>query len=328
MAARSNSKMKPETKQRIISCVKEVLPTTTKTCIWILKITVGISFAMMLLKYFNILPYISDAVSPIFRHFGLPGSAALAYLSGYLINVYSAMAVMSTLALDARELTILCTMVLCSHSMILETAVLKKTGVSGTRMVIIRTLSALFLGWFLNLILPAGSGEVVTAAVAQEQLSFWLTLREWLWATFKLVLLITVIIYALNIVQRLLSEFGVMKMISKLLKPLMIFFGLPPRTAFLWIVANIIGLAYGAAAMLDEIARGKLERRDVMLINTHICIAHSNLEDLILLTAVGAIGWIMLLIRWAMSMVLVWELRLEFYIKDAIAKRKNRNFVV
>ncbi len=320
--------MKSWTKQKIISCIKEVLPTTTKTCIWILKITVGISFAMMLLKYFNILPYVSDAIGPVFRYFGLPGSAALAYLSGYFINVYSAMAVMSTLALDARELTILSTMVLCSHSMILETAVLKKTGVSGVRMIIVRTLSAIFLGWFLNLILPEGSGEVVTAAVAQEQFTFWLTLREWLWSTFKLVLLITVIIYILNIVQRLLYEFGVIAMISKFLKPLMLFFGLPPKTAFLWIVANIIGLAYGAAAMLDEIARDKLERRDVLLINTHISISHSNLEDLILLAALGAVGWIMLLIRWAMSMVLVWELRLEFYIKDAIAKRKNRNFVV
>ena len=238
------------------------------------------------------------------------------------------MAVMSTLALDARELTILCTMVLCSHSMILETAVLKKTGVSGLRMIIVRTLSALFLGWFLNILLPAGSGEVVTAAVAQEELTFWITLRDWLWATFKLVLLITVVIYTLNIIQRLLSEFGVMEVISKFLKPLMIFFGLPPKTAFLWIVANIIGLAYGAAAMLDEIARGQLKKREVLLINTHICISHSNLEDLILLTALGAIGWIMLLIRWAMSIVLVWELRLEFYIKDAIAKRKNRNFVI
>ena len=320
--------MKSWTKQKIISCIKEVLPTTTKTCIWILKITVGISFAMMLLKYFNILPYVSDAVGPVFRYFGLPGSAALAYLSGYFINVYSAMAVMSTLALDARELTILSTMVLCSHSMILETAVLKKTGVSGVRMIIVRTLSALFLGWFLNLILPEGSGEVVTAAVAREQLTFWLTLRDWLWSTFKLVLLITIIIYILNIVQRLLYEFGVIAMISKFLKPLMLFFGLPPKTAFLWIVANIIGLAYGAAAMLDEIARDKLERRDVLLINTHISISHSNLEDLILLAALGAVGWIMLLIRWAMSMVLVWELRLEFYIKDAIAKRKNRNFAV
>ena len=169
---------------------------------------------------------------------------------------------------------------------------------------------------------------VVTAAVAREQLTFWITLRDWLWSTFKLVLLITVIIYILNIVQRLLYEFGVIALISKFLKPLMLFFGLPPKTAFLWIVANIIGLAYGAAAMLDEIARGKLERREVLLINTHISIAHSNLEDLILLTALGAIGWIMLLIRWAMSIVLVWELRLEFYIKDAIAKRKNRNFAV
>lgn len=48
--------MKTETKERLIKCVKEVLPSTTKTCIWIIKITVAVSFAMMLLKYFQILP--------------------------------------------------------------------------------------------------------------------------------------------------------------------------------------------------------------------------------------------------------------------------------
>ena len=79
--------MKTETKQRIVACVKEVLPSTTNTCIWIIKITVAVSFAMMLLKYFDILPWISNAVSPVFRIFGLPGSAALAYVSGYFVNV-------------------------------------------------------------------------------------------------------------------------------------------------------------------------------------------------------------------------------------------------
>ena len=74
--------MKTETKQRIVACVKEVLPSTTKTCIWIIKITVAVSFAMMLLKYFDILPWISNAVSPVFRIFGVPGSAALADVSG------------------------------------------------------------------------------------------------------------------------------------------------------------------------------------------------------------------------------------------------------
>ena len=299
--------MKTETKQRIVACVKEVLPSTTKTCIWIIKITVAVSFAMMLLKYFDILPWISNAVSPVFRIFGLPGSAALAYVSGYFVNVYSCIAVMTTLELDWRALTILCTMVMCSHSMVLETAVIKKTGASGVRMVIVRTLSAFILGIVLNQILPGSSDLSTASVVAGEKLSFWLTLWQWFLSALKLVLMMVVIIYSLNILQRLLREFGAM--------------GLPSNTVFLWIVANIIGLGYGAAAMLDELVRGDVSYRDVLLLDTHICISHSNLEDLLLLTACGAVWWILLLSRWAMSILLVWEQRLEFYIKDTVTKK-------
>jgi len=134
-----------------------------------------------------------------------------------------------------------------------------------------------------------------------------------------------VIIFSLNIFQKLLSEFGIIARISKFLKPLLLIFGLPKKTAFLWIIANVIGLAYGAAAMLDETARGKISKKDIKLLNSHICISHSNLEDLLLLTALGATWWVMLLIRWAMSIVLVWEMRGEFYIKEIIS-RKNRTF--
>ena len=306
--------MKQETKDRIVRCVKEVMPSTTKTCIWIIKITVAVSFAMMLLKYFDILPWISNAVSPVFRIFGLPGAAALAYVSGYFVNVYSCIAVMTTLELDWRALTILCTMVMCSHSMVLETAVLKKTGASGVRMVIVRTLSAFVLGIVLNLILPGSVNLSVDAVAAGEKLSFWITLREWFLSALKLVLMMIGIIYSLNILQRLLREFGAMEKLAKVFRPLMKLFGLPSNTVFLWIVANIIGLGYGAAAMLDEMDRGEVSHRDVLLLDTHICISHSNLEDLLLLSACGAVWWIMLLARWAMSIVLVWEQRLEFYL--------------
>ena len=313
--------MNPETKERIVRCVKEVLPSTTKTCIWIIKITVAVSFAMMLLKYFQILPWISDAVSPVFRIFGLPGAAALAYVSGYFVNVYSCIAVMTTLELDWRALTILCTMVMCSHSMVLETAVLKKTGASGVRMVIVRTLCAFILGIVLNLILPGSSVQEAAEAGAGERLSFWTTLWEWFLSALKLVLMMIAIIYTLNILQRLLREFGIMEKIAKVFRPLMRVFGLPSDTVFLWIVANIIGLGYGAAAMLDELERGDVSRRDVLLLDTHICISHSNLEDLLLLTACGAVWWIMLLARWAMSILLVWEQRLEFYLRDTVTKK-------
>lgn len=313
--------MKTETKQRIVACVKEVLPSTTKTCIWIIKITVAVSFVMMLLKYFDILPWISNAVSPVFRIFGLPGSAALAYVSGYFVNVYSCIAVMTTLELDWRALTILCTMVMCSHSMVLETAVIKKTGASGVRMVIVRTLSAFILGIVLNRILPGSPDLSAAEAVAGEKLTFWLTLWQWFLSALKLVLMMIAIIYSLNILQRLLREFGIMEKIAQVFRPLMTVFGLPSNTVFLWIVANIIGLGYGAAAMLDELGRGGVSHRDVLLLDTHICISHSNLEDLLLLTACGAVWWILLLSRWAMSILLVWEQRLEFYIKDTVTKK-------
>lgn len=313
--------MKTETKQRIVACVKEVLPSTTKTCIWIIKITVAVSFAMMLLKYFDILPWISNAVSPVFRIFGLPGSAALAYVSGYFVNVYSCIAVMTTLELDWRALTILCTMVMCSHSMVLETAVIKKTGASSVRLVIVRTLSAFILGIVLNRILPGSPDLSAAEAVAGEKLTFWLTLWQWFLSALKLVLMMIAIIYSLNILQRLLREFGIMEKIAKVFRPLMTVFGLPSNTVFLWIVANIIGLGYGAAAMLDELGRGDVSHRDVLLLDTHICISHSNLEDLLLLTACGAVWWILLLSRWAMSILLVWEQRLEFYIKDTVTKK-------
>lgn len=307
--------MKQETKDHIRSCVRETLPTTTKTCIWIIKITVGVSFAMMLLKYFNILPWISRAVSPVFGIFGLPGSAALAFVSGYFVNVYSAIAVFSTLNLDVRSLTILCTMIMCSHSMILETAVIRKTGASGARIVVVRTLSAFITGLFLNWVLPGSSDFSSDMVVATEKLPFLSVLWEWLLSTLKLVVMMICIIYTLNIGQRLLSEFGIMDRISLLFRPLMKLFGLPDSTVFLWLVANIVGLGYGAAAMLDAMGRGGISHRDVLLLDSHICISHSNLEDLLLLTACGAVWWILLLTRWGMSIVLVWEHRLEMKLR-------------
>ena len=312
-----NGKAK-RTWSRIVKCVKEVIPSTTKTAIWIIKITVGVSFAILILKYFNLLPYISDLLSPVFNLFGLKGEAALAYVTGYFVNVYSAIAVMVTLDLDIRSITILATMVLCSHSMIVETAVQKKTGSSALRVVIARTLSAFILAFVLNRILPASDIIVMERETLLENPPFLTMLGDWCISTLKLVVKMIVLIFSLTIIQRLLGEFGVIKYISKALKPLMLMFGLPPRCSFLWIVANIIGLAYGAAAMLEESRRGVLSKEDINLLNAHIGISHSNFEDLLLLVSVGAVWWALLFSRWIMSMILVWEMRLEMWIKKKV----------
>ena len=307
-------------KEKIIRCVKSVLPSTTKTCIWLLKITVGVSFAIMFLKYFNILPWFSNLLAPVFNAIGLPGEAALPFVTGYFVNVYAAISVAVSFDFDVRALTILSTMVLCAHNMITETAVQKKTGTSAVRIIIIRTISAFGLAFFLNRFLP---GEVVQSLGSAQtaDMEFMVLFKEWLRSTLGVVTKMTVLIYTLAIVQKLLAEYGVIRWISRFLKYFLAFFGLPARTSFLWIVANTLGLAYGAAVMMEEVENGNVNKRDIDLLNTHICISHSNLEDLLLLTAMGATWYILLFSRWMASFLLVWELRAEYYIKDKLFKK-------
>lgn len=279
------------------------------------------------MRYFKILPWLSATLGPLFNHFGLPGEAALAYVSGYFVNMYAMLAIAGSMDLTARAITILGVMSLCSHNMITETAVQGKTGANPVRVVITRTLAGFVLAFVLNLILPLSQSDIAMlggavgeseAAVAAVQPLFKELAVEWCYSTLSILVKMTLLIYSLAILQRILSEFGVIRWVSKFLKPLLLLFGLPARCSFLWIVANILGIAYGGAVMMEEVRAGKLSLRDIKLVNQHIGISHSNLEDLALVASIGGIWWVMLLSRWAGSFILVWGYRAEMAIRKKL----------
>ena len=354
-----NPEQVTSTKERLVKCVKEVLPSTTKTCIWLLKITIGVSVLILFMRYFKILPWLSATLGPLFNHFGLPGEAALAYVSGYFVNMYAMLAIAGSMDLTARAITILGVMSLCSHNMITETAVQGKTGANPVRVVITRTLAGFVLAFVLNLILPLSQSDIamlvgafekseaaeasiavapaavasaavasvaeapatvasITEAPAPVQPLFKELVVEWCYSTVSILVKMTLLIYSLAILQRILSEFGVIRWVSKFLKPLLLLFGLPARCSFLWIIANILGIAYGGAVMMEEVRAGKLSLRDIKLVNQHIGISHSNLEDLTLVASIGGIWWVMLLSRWAGSFILVWGYRAEMAIRKKL----------
>lgn len=300
---------------RIIQCAKEAFPSAKKTAFWVIKITAVVSVVIFLLRVFNILPYISRSLAPVMGFIGLPGEASLAFVTGYFINIYSCIAAADTLNLSSRSVTILAVLVMCAHNMIVETAVQKKIGSSAIRILIVRTLSGILLAWGLNKILPPEALNHVEVAL-NENPPFWIMFKEWLIGLVKLCIKMFLLIYLLSVLQQILKEFGIMEKISKFLNWPLKIFGLPQKTSFLWIIANTLGLAYGAAVIFQEREQGELTDREVQLLNSHICISHSNLEDLLLFVSIGAVWWIVLLVRWFGSLVLVWEERLEFYILD------------
>ena len=305
---------------RFATCIKQAGPSAFKTIWWLTKIMVTLSFVILLLQYFGIIEWISYWLTPIFSHFGLPGEAALAYVSGYFVNCYSAIAVMTTLELSTRAATILSVMVLCSHNMIVETAVQHKTGSSVIKIVIVRTLSAFILGWVLNKIMPGSFEASSMTNNVQEELTFMIMLKDWALRTAKNIALMAVIVYLLTVLQKILTEYGIIEYISRFLKPVMRFFGLSPKCAFLWLVSNTLGLAYGAGIMIEEAEKGETTKEDNDLLNCHIGISHSNLEDLLLFTAAGGAYLWMLLSRWCMSLIWVWFFRVTKTLSHRVTK--------
>ena len=290
--------------------VKTALPAAAKICLWMIEITAGVSFAIFLLKYFGVLQWLSVYLEPLFKHFGLPGAASLAWVSGYFVNCYSAIAAGVTMGLNVREMTILAVMALCAHNMPIEVAVQKKTGTSAILMIVVRTVSSIVMGLVLNLVLPqwGAAAQTEAAAVASAD-PFWTQFLAWLVGMLKLALKMTCIIFSLNILQQIIADSGAVEPMSRFLSPVMKVFGLPANCAFFWVVANIIGLAYGGAAMMKEADSGRLSQRDINLVNLHVGVSHSNLEDLLLFSLAGGVWWVILFSRWILSAIIVWTAR-------------------
>lgn len=293
---------------KIRECIKKVLPVALRTSVWFLKIMLPVSFCVMLLSYFNILPYLSSFAAPVFTLLGLPGDAALVFVTSIFTNIYTVIALMSNMDFSVREGVILAMMCLISHNYLVETLVQKKTGSSAVAMVVLRFTCSFIAAFILNLLLPdMGSRLAYQPAVA---LGLTETLQNWLQNSLILSLKVVVIISVLMVVQRLLEEFGILKWLSSLLGPVMDVFGLPRPVAFLWLVGNTLGLAYGSAVLMDYAKQGRLTEKEADLLNFHLAVSHSQLEDPLLFAVLGLPVLWLIIPRIVLAMIVVWMRRL------------------
>lgn len=298
---------------RLLKCVRTALPQGTKTAIWLLKLTIPVSFGVFLLDFFGILNVIAGVVAPFFQLIGLSGQASVVLITSFFTNIYSVIAVMTTLGIGYREGTILAVMCLISHALIVETAIQKRTGSAPWRMVVVR-LSASFIAAFgLNLMLPA---EELTQAIGavQETPAFADALLNWLADMGITTIKILVLVNILLMVQKILNEFGLIKWILMPFRPLLRAMGLPASTGFLWMVAYTLGLSYGGAIMISESEEGKLSQREADLLNHHIAVSHSQLEDPLLFVSIGYSFPLLVIPRIVLAVFFVWLRRIEIRI--------------
>jgi len=272
-------------------------------------VIIPISLIVSFLQYWGIISQIALILSPAFSFIGLPGESAVVFITSIFLPLYGPIAIISSLPLDMREITILALMCLISHNLFVETAVQKKTGSSALIMFFLRISCSIIVAYILNLFLPAQVG--ITQTIQQSQLfgNVQDMLHNWIISTGLLSLKISLIITGLMILQNLLKEFNILIVIARIFAPLMRLFGLTDDCSFLWFIAQTLGLAYGSAVSIEAVESKTISLKSANLLNYHIAINHSLLEDTLLFVAIGVpVGWIVAP-RLFLAILVVWSVR-------------------
>lgn len=296
---------------RLYKCFLRAVPRSMSICLWLFKVMLPISLAVRVLQYVGVIDWLAGYLSPVFSYIGLSGDSAIVFLTSIFLPLYPTIAVMTTLTLTLREATILAVMCLVSHNLPVECSVAHKTGSPFGRIVAFRVAMSFVSAIVLNWLMPQSDAPFSFLASATAEVSSWgMLFTQWLSSSLVLVATIVLIVTALMLLQRVLEEFGWMHRIAHVLSPLMSLFGLPSGCSLLWLTGNVVGMAYGAAIMIDEVEQGRLTRDEANLVNHHLGVSHSLLEDTMLFVAMGISFWWIFLTRLVLAIVAVWGMRI------------------
>ena len=288
---------------------KDLLKSATKTALWIIKIIIPVSFIVTLLDYYGFIQWLSTYTEPAFQLIGLRGNAAIVFFSSTMLPLYAPIAIINTLTLSMREVSILALMCLISHNLPIECAVQRRSGTPIWQTAIIRLSFSILGAILLNSILPESLTNITvhnsTLSSESQPTTLNSQLLSWFNNTLSLCLKIFIIITALMLTQSLLKRYGIINKIARPLAPLMRLCGLQPSSAFLWLVAQIVGLTYGAGIMAKEIEESGADREELHRLNLHISVNHSLIEDTAIFCMLGVAWYFLVIPRLIFAIIIV-----------------------
>ena len=269
--------------------IQESFDSALRSALLIIKLIVPLYILADILLYFDLLRYFSFLFTPITSFLGLPPEAAMAVAGGVLLNLYAGIAFAAPLGLTPYQWTILAVFLGVCHSMVVESAVMKRLGVSYSYSVVLRVVMA-FVTVLPVMAMPASffadSGGEQGAAVLQQYDSFMAMLAGSLVSSLilsiKIIGLIVLIIFFMDWLK---STRTMKKYASKV------------NSSFSIVVGQLLGITYGAGILIREVDAGHLDQKDVFFIATFLMICHSIIEDALLFVIFGASYWIIVGVR-------------------------------
>ena len=274
------------------------------------RVVAGIMAPVMLIMYvaerLGLVQWVGHALAPVMAFLDLPAEAGIIWATTVLTNIYGGIAIIAALSGDLHmtvaQVSALGAMMLFAHNLPTEQAVVRRAGASalftGALRIVVGTAYGAAVAWACRLggwlqdpvsfAWLGGSGQTTTGTP---------DFLPWLLATAQSLLLIWAIIVVLVVLLDALERLGFTRLLTRALAPLLRLSGVEERAAPLATIGMLMGLAYGGALIIDASERERYSRRTLLLALCWLSLYHAVLEDTLLILALGANVWIILVLR-------------------------------
>lgn len=236
---------------------KKTLNSSFKSAWIILKLVIPIYILAEILFYYNTLSYVSFLVEPFTSILGLPKEASLSIISGMFLNLYAAVAFAAPLDMTAQQWTVLAVFLGICHSLVVESVIMKKIGLSNTYSYLLRFIAGLIVAYITtfipanyfisNINLDAFEEKSYDSLISLLQVSSYNAFI----LSIKIIALITALIFLMDFIKTrdFIQKSG--KNISK---------------SFSILVGIFLGITYGAGILIEEAKGTNLSKKDIFLL--------------------------------------------------------------
>lgn len=235
---------------------------------------------------------IGALLSPLMALVGLPEQTGIVWASIMLTNMYTGLALFFTLLpqmqMTVAQVTVLGTLMLICHSLPVEGAIAKSAGISWRVTLALRIGGSLLLGALLNLAYRSGGWLQQPFVPAWQPDAPTDDLPHWLLDQATMLVTVFSVLAGLMAMLKAMRVLGIERLVHLAMFPLLRLTGISRQAANITVIGITLGITFGAGLLLREVRSGSLSRRDVWLAIGFLGLAHSLIEDTLLILLIGA----------------------------------------
>jgi spore maturation protein SpmB len=265
----------------------------TLTIYWVLvKITVPIAILTEVLSRLGVIKAVAPAFRPLMNLVGLPPELGLAWLTGMIVGIWGAVPLIFSLvpanSLSTADITVFSALILFAHGLPIEQKIIQHAGPGMLVTTVLRIAGGFIYALLLHHVLAATgwlSSPASPAWIPLAQTQAW---SDYLLGLCETMAVMLIILLALSWGLELLKITGLMKLMMKILSPVLRLAGIRGEAGHLTAVGLFLGISYGAGLLIQEARSGAISPRQIFLSCVFMGFAHSVIEDTIVVLSLGA----------------------------------------